>query len=160
MVCSVPVLVVVMRVELDTELGMPVEDVLPWLDGGDDETVGDTSWLEVVEDVTRVEPEETEDEWLLEDRLDVVEGREDVVTTALLDVVLLTWMLVEKVGGTEEVSIQEQAAETRLTPSSSLYLPQSLRYFGISLGSVMVAPNHLTQSVTAALRFLLSIILL
>lgn len=69
-------------------------------------------------------------------------------------------MLVDKVGDTEEVSIQEQAADTRLTLSSSLSPPQSLRYFGISLGSVMVVPSHLAQSLTAVLRFLLSIILL
>lgn len=78
----------------------------------------------------------------------------------MFDIVLLTWLLVEKVRGTEEVSMQEQAAETRLTRSSSLSPPQSLRYFGISLGLVVVSPSHLAQSVTAALRFLLSIILL
>lgn len=56
--------------------------------------------------------------------------------------------------------MQEHAAETRLIRSSSLSPEQSLKYLGISLASVMVLPNHLAQSVTAALRFLLSIILL
>lgn len=78
----------------------------------------------------------------------------------MLEGVLLIWVLVDKVGETEDVSIQEQAADTRLTRSSSLSAPHSLRYLGISLGLVMVSLSHLAQSVTAALRFLLSIILL
>lgn len=73
MVCSILVLFVELRVELDREGCVPVDEVLPWLDGGDDEAIGSTSWLEVVEDVTRVEIEEPDGGWLLEDRVEVVD---------------------------------------------------------------------------------------
>lgn len=149
---------VVVCMELDTVFGVSVEDVLivSWLCAGD-EAAGGASWLEVVVGEGR-----------LEDGVDgcgklVESGRltalEDEVRMAVLDGVLLTWMLVVNAVGTE-VATQEQAAETRLTRSSFLSVPQSSRYLGISWGSVIVPPSHLEQSVAAALRFLLSIMVL
>jgi hypothetical protein len=77
-----------------------------------------------------------------------VGGTEDVVTTIVLEGVLLTGaVLVDKVMGTEKVATREQAAEHRLIRSSSLFPVQSLRYSGIFLASVMVPLSHLVQSV-------------